>query len=165
MAEAESLAAAWGCTRAGLHCNPSNQPAMQLYRRLRYKNGPLEAPWMPYLQVRLQLYVAMDIADPAIWQPGLVGTGICSSGTHLLYVAGNFSKQSATQQAESGLKLHCRGTVELTILSCAVLLLQGRAPDRCYLMMKRIRQQQQQQSGQTDTAAAGSPAAPAAQQC
>jgi ribosomal protein S18 acetylase RimI-like enzyme len=51
MAEAEALAAGWGCSRAALHCNPSNQPAMQLYRRLRYKNGPLEAPWMPYLQV------------------------------------------------------------------------------------------------------------------
>uniref|UniRef100_A0A383W7M9 N-acetyltransferase domain-containing protein n=1 Tax=Tetradesmus obliquus TaxID=3088 RepID=A0A383W7M9_TETOB len=103
MAEAESLAATWGCSKAGLHCNPSNQPAMALYRRLRYKNGPLEAPWMPYLQ--------------------------------------------------------------------------GRAPDRCYLMLKRIRQQQQQeqqhqqqqhsqqqqqQQQQAGTAAVGTPAA---QQC
>lgn len=51
MAEAEAVAASWGCSRAGLHCNPSNAPAMQLYGRLRYRKGGLEAPWMPYLQV------------------------------------------------------------------------------------------------------------------
>jgi hypothetical protein len=85
MAEAESLAATWGCTRAGLHCNPSNQPAMQLYRLLRYKNGPLEAPWMPYLQVRLQLCVARSIADIAIGVK-LEGTRVCSSGMHISHV-------------------------------------------------------------------------------
>eukprot|EP00879_Flechtneria_rotunda_P015472 GHRR01016180.1.p1 GENE.GHRR01016180.1~~GHRR01016180.1.p1 ORF type:complete len:339 (+),score=80.31 GHRR01016180.1:166-1182(+) len=52
MREAEALAAAWGCTRAGLHCNPSNAAAMQLYKQLSYRKAMLEAPWMPYLQGR-----------------------------------------------------------------------------------------------------------------
>ena len=53
MAEAEALAAEWGCRTAGLHCNPKNTAAMQLYKRLKYKKAALEAPWMPYIQVGL----------------------------------------------------------------------------------------------------------------
>ena len=32
MAEAEALAAAWGCSKAGLHVNMTNTPALGLYR-------------------------------------------------------------------------------------------------------------------------------------
>eukprot|EP00878_Enallax_costatus_P022015 GHUV01023338.1.p3 GENE.GHUV01023338.1~~GHUV01023338.1.p3 ORF type:complete len:131 (+),score=47.69 GHUV01023338.1:702-1094(+) len=52
MAEAEALAVEWGCRTAGLHCNPNNTAAMQLYKRLKYKKAAVEAPWMPYIQGR-----------------------------------------------------------------------------------------------------------------
>jgi GNAT superfamily N-acetyltransferase len=32
MSEAEALAASWGCSKAGLHVNMTNTPALQLYR-------------------------------------------------------------------------------------------------------------------------------------
>lgn len=32
MAEAEALAGSWGCSKAGLHVNMTNTPAVQLYR-------------------------------------------------------------------------------------------------------------------------------------
>lgn len=61
MAEAESLAATWGCRTAGLHCNPKNTAAMQLYKQLKYKKAALEAPWMPYLQVQAGIYVTESL--------------------------------------------------------------------------------------------------------
>mmetsp|Transcript_10707 Transcript_10707/g.26409 ORF Transcript_10707/g.26409 Transcript_10707/m.26409 type:complete len:387 (-) Transcript_10707:246-1406(-) len=53
MAQAEHMAAEWGCRAVGLHCNPRNSSAVALYRSLGYKPTPAqEPPWMPYLQGR-----------------------------------------------------------------------------------------------------------------
>eukprot|EP00798_Chlamydomonas_sp_ICE-L_P026095 gene26095-11804_t len=53
VAHAEKMAVEWGCRSVGLHCNPSNEAAMKLYRSLGYrKTGVLEPPWLPYLNGR-----------------------------------------------------------------------------------------------------------------